>query len=115
MNAEVLTLFHWAVEQDKVILPLANGPKFCSFIATRSGCRVRASDRRQYQDDKTRANATADPFGSWDGNVYDFWPNGEITYLGHNIPRSMLQDHSGNMLEGRTRMARHILIMMGLA
>ena len=82
-----------------------NGLNFCLALARASGCVVRASSLVQSEEigdvrdgvesdgftPKWKAthfiSRDYDRFGDWEGAVWDFKPNGEVKFLGANLPR----------------------------
>lgn len=64
-----------------------NGLYFCQRLAAMSGGIVRAADLRQDEEDDSSIRAT-DVAGNWEGHVWDFYPDGHVTYLGWNLPRT---------------------------
>jgi hypothetical protein len=48
---------------------------------------VRASDVLQYETRKSDPMIAVDSIGNWEGHVWDFYPDGEVKYLGMNLAR----------------------------
>jgi hypothetical protein len=86
--------------------PEENGLQFCLTLAQTSGSTVRASALTQVEEfgdisDGNPINPTYTPtriimrdfdrFGDWEGHVWDFTPNGQVKYLGCNLPRHRLR------------------------
>jgi hypothetical protein len=62
-----------------------NGLDFCLRMALASQCIVRASEVPQTEGGYD--NSAFDTFGDWEGRVWDFMPDGSITYLGYCLSR----------------------------
>jgi hypothetical protein len=86
--------------------PEDNGLQFCLTLARSSGCTVRASRMIQVEEIGDIWNGDPinpiytpthiimrdyDRFGDWEGPVWDFMPNGQVKYLGCNLPRARLR------------------------
>ncbi len=80
-----------------------NGLEFCLTLARGTGAIVRASSLSQaeefsdYRDEYGMRRShhaimrDFDRFGDWEGNVWDFMPNGQVKYLGCNLPRQRVR------------------------
>jgi hypothetical protein len=63
-----------------------NGLDFCVRMARSSQCIVRASEVEQTETSGDIIEF--DTFGDWEGRVWDFMPDGSITYLGYCLSRA---------------------------
>jgi hypothetical protein len=63
-----------------------NGLDFCVRMARGSQCIVRASEVEQTE--VSGDTIEFDTFGDWEGRVWDFMPDGSITYLGYCLSRA---------------------------
>jgi len=71
-----------------------NGPLFCSRLANRTGCTVRAGLQSQAEEFEQSRNAWFfTPIGNWEGHVLDFAPSGDVRYAGFNVPRPVFRIH----------------------
>jgi hypothetical protein len=72
----------------------ANGPLFCTRLASLTQCRVRAAMIPQLEEGEKSGNAQfSTPIGDWEGHVLDFMPSGEVRYAGFNLPRPVFRTH----------------------
>ncbi len=71
-----------------------NGPLFCSRLAKRTGCFVRAGMVPQAEEGENSGNAWFNtPIGDWEGHILDFSPTGDVKYVGFNVPRPVFRTH----------------------
>jgi len=95
-----------AHQRVQAMRPEDNGLEFCLTLARASGCTVRASRLTQVEEfgdisDSNGIETTYTPqrimmrdydrFGDWEGPVWDFMSNGQVKYLGCNLPRHRLR------------------------
>src|SRR5262249_32971270 len=72
----------------------ANGPLFCTRLASMTQCLVRAAMIPQAEEGERTGNYQyVTPFGNWEGHVLDFAPSGSVRYAGFNLPRPIFRPH----------------------
>jgi hypothetical protein len=105
LSGDRLENFMRAMRDRKVqyMSPEENGLEFCLTLARTTGCTVRASRLTQCEENGDLYGTFGieemphiimrdfDRFGEWEGPVWDFTPNGRVTYLGCNLPRARLR------------------------
>jgi hypothetical protein len=80
-----------------------NGLEFCLTLARGTGAIVRSSRLTQVEENgdiygtwgimdmPSPITRDFDRFGNWEGNVWDFMPDGSVKYLGCNLPRHRIR------------------------
>jgi len=66
--------------------PDRDGLKFCLALANTTGCVVRAAVTTQWEE----ASDTDSPVGNWENEVFDFFPDGVVRFLGASPYRGPL-------------------------
>lgn len=74
-----------------------NGPLFCSTLARLTQCKVRAAILVQTEEGEGFGfESFGYRFGNWEGDVFDFTPDGQVRHVGLNLPRPVFRTHDGH-------------------